>query len=71
MSRLKLGPCPFCGCKAVQLETYEAAPGSGFRVRCLDCDAEGPVVFGGLLARDCKPKHRREAVSLWNERARL
>lgn len=64
----KIEPCPFCGSSSVQLEGYEAAPGSGCRVRCLACDAEGPPVFGGLLVKHCRPRHRLEAIEGWNGR---
>lgn len=50
MSRTELKPCPFCGANATRLKVvvkhqYPDAQGHGY-VRCLNCNARGPLVRG-------------------------
>ncbi len=48
----KLKPCPFCGGKARHFECLE------YVVKCLDCDAEGPI-----------RETVEAAIEAWNRRA--
>ena len=66
---MKLAPCPFCASIVVESRLVFNAEGAGVEVWCTTCGAEGPEVNAGLLSRDVKPKHRREAEKRWNTRA--
>ena len=55
MSRITVGPCPFCGSPNVEHE--EPQKDRFFAVVCQECDASGP------LARSTYA-----AIALWNHR---
>lgn len=70
-TKVGLDSCPFCGgCQQLDVERIGENEGTYVRVVCRCCGAEGPRAFAGLLFRDAKPKHDREAKKLWNQRAR-
>jgi len=55
---LKLNPCPFCTCKAVELETVEDGDGNVIcaHVECPACLARGP-----------QEQIVQNAIEFWNE----
>lgn len=76
-----LGPCPFCGGRAVDLHAtrYEGGersnkPRVAFYVRCRACGARGPMFkakgegFSPISERD-HDRQRARAMDAWNRRA--
>ena len=59
---MKIKPCPFCGCKTVDLlaETEYFPP--VYVVKCGKCKAEGPYEY-----EDCD---ENAAIKKWNKRAK-
>jgi restriction alleviation protein Lar len=53
----KPNPCPFCGSSDVEV----AGNGGLVWVRCLNCEAEGPIAYGD----DTGKSPAREAIELW------
>ena len=65
MSKRVLKPCPFCGGRAEQKETYKYV-GLGksipqYYVRCGNSDC-------GLYVATCNMDTKEEAVEIWNRR---
>ena len=56
MVEIEIEPCPFCGGKLVSL-LFSGEPFQGWRVKCAECEAQGPV-----------SDDHQVATRKWNER---